>query len=71
MLKESPASAGDAGDAGSIPGSGRFPGRRNGNLLQYYCLENPMDRGPWQAMIHKELDTAEPLSMHALCMNIF
>ena len=52
VLKESPANAGDAGDAGSIPGSGRSPGRRNGNLLQYYCLENPMDRGPWPATVH-------------------
>ena len=52
VLKESPANAGDAGDAGSIPGSGRSPGRRNGNLLQYYSLENPMDRGPWPATVH-------------------
>ena len=35
------------GDLGSIPGSGRSPGEGNGNLLQYYCLENPMDRGAW------------------------
>ena len=41
MIKNPPASAGDAGDVGSIPGSG------NGNLLQYSCLENPMDRGAW------------------------
>ena len=42
-------SACNAGDPGSIPGSGRSPGERNGNLLQYSCLENPMDRGAWQA----------------------
>ena len=42
-----PASAGDAGDMGSIPGSGRSPGGGNGNLLQYSCLENSMDRGAW------------------------
>ena len=35
----------NAGDLGSIPGLGRSPGEGNGNLLQYYCLENPMDRG--------------------------
>ena len=35
----------NVGDLGSIPGSGRFPGERNGNPLQYYCLENAMDRG--------------------------
>ena len=37
----------NAGDLGSIPGLGRSPGERNGNPLQYYCLENPMDRGAW------------------------
>ena len=37
----------NAGDPGSIPGSGRSPGEGNGNLLQYYCLENPVDRGAW------------------------
>ena len=37
----------NAGDPGSIPGSGRSPGEGNGNPLQYYCLENPMDRGAW------------------------
>ena len=37
----------NAGDPGSIPGSGRSPEEGNGNPLQYYCLENPMDRGAW------------------------
>ena len=37
---------------GSVPGSGRSPGGGNGNLLQYSCLENPMDRGAWQATVH-------------------
>ena len=49
----------NAGDAGWIPGSGRSPGKGNGNLFQYSCLGNPMDRGAWQAAIHgvtKELD---------------
>ena len=41
------ASVYNAGDPGSIPGSGRSPGEGNGNPLQYYCLENPMDRGAW------------------------
>ena len=45
-------SARKAGDLGSIPGSGRFPGERNGNLLQYSCLENSMDRGGWWATVH-------------------
>ena len=39
----------NAGDLGSIPGSGRSPGERNDNPLPYSCLENPMDRGAWQA----------------------
>ena len=42
----------NTGDLGSIPGSGRSPGERNGNPLQYSCLENPMDRGAWQATVH-------------------
>ena len=46
------ASVYNAGDPGSIPGSGRSPGEGNGNPLQYYCLENPMDRGAWQATVH-------------------
>ena len=39
-------------DLGSIPGSGRSPGEGNGNPLQYSCLENPMDRGTWWAIVH-------------------
>ena len=45
-------SACDAGDEGSIPGSGRSPGEENGYPLQYSCLGNPMDRGAWQAIVH-------------------
>ena len=52
MVENLPANAGDAGDTGSIPGSGRFPGVGNGNPLQYSCLENSMDRGVWQAIGH-------------------
>ena len=43
---------GDVGDPGSIPGSGRYPGGGNGSPLQCSCLENPMDRGTWQATVH-------------------
>ena len=46
------ASAYNAGDQGSIPGSGRSPGERNGNPLQCSCLENPMDGGAWLATVH-------------------
>ena len=49
MVKNSPANAGELRDAGLIPGSGRYPGGGNDNPLQYTCLENPMDRGAWQA----------------------
>ena len=49
VVKNPPA---NAEDAGLIPGSGRFPREGNGNWLQYYCLENPMDRGAWQATVH-------------------
>ena len=45
-------SACSAGDPSSIPGSGRFPRKRNDNPLQYSCLENPMDRGVWWATVH-------------------
>ena len=52
MVKNPPANAGHTRDAGSIPGSGRSPVGRNGNPLQYSCLENPMDRGAWRASVH-------------------
>ena len=42
----------NAGDMGSFPGSERFPGEGNGNPLKYSCLENSMDRGIWQALVH-------------------
>ncbi|CAN0523807.1 unnamed protein product [Rangifer tarandus platyrhynchus] len=48
VVKNSPANAGDTGDANLIPESGRFPG---GGSLQYSCLENPMDRGAWSATV--------------------
>ena len=43
----------NAGEVGSIPGSGRSSGGGNGNLLRYSCLENPMDRGAWWATVHR------------------
>ena len=60
LEKNPPADVGDARDTGSIPGLGRSPGGGNDNALQYSCLENPMDRGVWLAIVHdvpKELDT--------------
>ena len=64
MIKSPPADAGEVRDAGSIPGLGRSPRGGHGNLLQYSCLENPMDRGAWQAAVHgcKELNITEVTS---------
>ena len=53
MVKSPPASAGDVGDVGSVPGSGRSPGEGNDNPLQYSCLENLMDRAAWWATVHE------------------
>ena len=61
MVKNQPANEGDIRDAGSIPGSGRSPGEGHGDPLQCSCLENPMDRGAWWALVqgHKELVMTE------------
>ena len=61
--------AANAGDVGSIPGSGRYRRGGNGNPLQYYYLRNPMGRGAWWAavtMVHKVSDKIELLSTHTL-----
>ena len=63
-----PANAGDTGDLGSIPGSGRSLGGGHGHSLQYSCLENPMDRGAWRATVHgvtKSQTRLKRLSVHA------
>ena len=52
MVKNLLANAGEVRGVGLIPGSGRFPGGGQGNLLQYSCLKNPMDRGAWEAAVH-------------------
>ena len=63
---ESNHNGGEAGDTGLIPESGRSPGGGHGNPLQYSCLKNPMDRGPWRATVHKfaELDRTEYAHTH-------
>ena len=53
VIKNPPANAGDTGDTDLIPGSERSPGGGDDNPLQYSCLENPMDRGAWLAIVHK------------------
>ena len=66
MVKNLHAIAGDAGNAGLIPGLGRSPGEGNGNLLQYSCLENSMDRGAWRATIHGVAKSWTQMSMYPL-----
>ena len=60
-MKNLNANAGDIRDSGSIPESKRSPGGGHGNVLQYSCLENPMDRGAWQAKVHRvaQMDVTE------------
>jgi len=68
VVKNPPANAGDVRDAGLIPGSGRSPRGGLGNLPKYSCLENPMDRGAWQAIVHgvtKSQTRLKRLSTHA------
>ena len=52
VVKNPPANAGDSRDMGLISGPGRSPRKGNGNLLQYFSLENSMDRGAWWATVH-------------------
>ena len=52
VVQNPPANAGDTGDPGWIPGSGRSPGGGRGSPIQYSCLENPMDTGDWPATVH-------------------
>ena len=65
MVKKPPANAGDVKDPGLIPGSGRSPGGGYGNSLQYSGLENPMDRGAWQATVHMIPMSQTRLNLHA------
>ena len=70
----------NAGDKGSVPGSGRSPGERSGNALQHSCLENPLNRGAWWATVHgvaKDLDTTwwlnnnnSKTSMSLFCLSL-
>ena len=66
VVKNPPASAGDAREEGSIPGLGRSPGEGNGYPLQYSSLENPRDRGVWRATVHgiTESWTGQPTLSH-------
>ena len=65
QVKNPPANAGDTGDTGLIPGSGRSPGGENGSPLQCSCLENPMDRGAWRATVQGVAQSRTRLSVHS------
>ena len=65
MVKKLPAKAGDARDMDSMPGLGKSPGEGHGNPLQYSGLENPMDRGAWEATIHEVKKSQTRLNTHA------
>ena len=65
LVRKNPsANAGNIRDVGSIPGLGRSPGGGHGNTLQYSCLENPMDRGAWQAVVHRVTKSRTRLSTY-------
>ena len=64
LVKKMPASAGDARDRSSVPGSERSPGEGNGNLLQYSCLENSIDRRGWRVTVHGIANSRTRLIMH-------
>ena len=66
MVKNPPANAGEAGEVGSIPELGMSPGGGSGNPLQYSCLENPMDRGAWKAIVQKAAKSQTRLSTSLL-----
>ena len=62
VVKNLPANARDAGDTGSIPGLGRYPGEGHGNPCQYSCLKNPMDRGAWWSIVHRVIRVRHDLA---------
>ena len=74
MVKDPPVNAEDLRDVSSIPGAGRSPGEGNGNPLQYFCLENPMDRGAWWATVHRvaksqtQLKRLSTVARHGECL---
>ena len=69
MLKNLPTSAGDTRDTSLIPGLGRSPAEGNGNLLQYSCLGNSMDRGAWRATVRRVTKSPKQLNTHVIQFN--
>ena len=70
-VKNPPANARDARDTGSVPESGRSSGEGNGNPLQYSCLENPMDREAWGAIVHGVAKSQMQLSTQVFYFSTF
>ena len=68
--KESACNEGETGDSGLIPESGRSPGGGNSNPLQYSCLENPLDRGAWQASAQRVAKSWTQLTEHTGLLSI-
>ena len=68
VVKNTPANAGGERNLGLIPGSGRAPGGGNDNPLQYSCLENSIDKGAWQPIVHRVAKSQTQLRMHASCI---
>ena len=66
VVKDMPANVGDVRDVGLIPGLGRSPGEVYGNSFQYPCLENPMDKGSWRAMVHR-VEQGNTQRVHSRC----
>ena len=64
VVRKTSANTGDIRDTGSIPELGRSSGGGNGNPIQYFCLENPKDRGAWQVTVHGVAQSRTRLSRH-------
>ena len=69
VVKNLPANAGDVKDASLIPGSGKFSRGEHGSLLQYSCLENPLDRGAWWATVHRVTQSGTQLKRLSIALN--
>ena len=69
-VKNLPTNARDVRDTGLIPGWARSPGGKNGNPLQYSCLENPVDRGAWWATVQRVTKSWTQLNAHIQCFNV-
>ena len=69
VVKNLPVNAGDVKDASLIPGSRKFSGGGHDNLLQYSCLENPLDRGAWKATVHRVTQSGAQLKRLSTALN--